>query len=137
MEKDIWLYLAKLAGAAAGAMISLVYLVPKGRREAASRFVVGLLSGLVFGSAVGAALAERFGLAGSDPGDGDRADRIGRRQPLGLVGARRAVAHRRAVRPRVSRRSFSRRGASDNNGRRGRTWIRAQGRSHGRRNTPV
>ena len=44
MEKDIWLYLAKLAGAAAGAMISLVYLVPKGRREAASRFLVGLAS---------------------------------------------------------------------------------------------
>lgn len=64
MEKDIWLYAARLAGAVAGAMISLVYLVPKGRREAASRFVVGLVSGLVFGSVAGAALAERFGLSG-------------------------------------------------------------------------
>ena len=64
MDKDISLYLAKLAGAAAGAMISLVYLMPKGRREAASRFLVGLVSGLVFGGAAGAALAERFGLAG-------------------------------------------------------------------------
>lgn len=64
MEKDIWLYLAKLAGAAAGAMISLVYLVPKGGREAVSRFVVGLVFGLVFGDAFGAAIAGYFGLRG-------------------------------------------------------------------------
>ena len=64
MDKDISLYLAKLAGAAAGAMISLVYLMPKGRREALSRFFIELARGLVFGGAAGAALAERFELAG-------------------------------------------------------------------------
>ena len=64
MEKDVWLYLAKITGAAAGAMISLVYLLPKGHREAVSRFFVGLVFGLVFGSAFGAAIAERFGLQG-------------------------------------------------------------------------
>ena len=116
----------KLAGAAAGAMISLVYLVPKGRREAVSRFVVGLLSGLVFGSAVGAALAERFGLAGRISGDRDRADRLRRRQPLRLVGARRAVAHRRAVRPRVSRPPVPAGEPRTTNGQRGEPWIRAQ-----------
>ena len=64
MEKDLWLYVVKLAGAAAGAMISLVYLLPRGRREAVSRFFVGLVFGLVFGGAFGAAIADRFGLRG-------------------------------------------------------------------------
>lgn len=63
MDKDIWIYLAKASGALAGALISLVYLLPKGRREAVSRFVTGGVSGLVFGGATGAALAERFGVA--------------------------------------------------------------------------
>ena len=64
MEKDISLYLAKLAGATAGAMISLVYLVPKGGREALSRFFIGLVFGLVFGDAFGAAIVGRFNLGG-------------------------------------------------------------------------
>lgn len=63
MDKEIGFWLAKSIGATAGAMISLVYLLPKSRREAASRFVTGLIAGLVFGGAAGAALAERLGVA--------------------------------------------------------------------------
>ena len=60
--QEAWPILAKLAGALAGALISLVYLVPKSGREAVSRFVTGLVSGLVFGGATGMALAERLGV---------------------------------------------------------------------------
>lgn len=62
MDKEMWIYVAKAAGAMAGALISLAYLLPKGPREAASRFVTGVISGLVFGGSVGVALAERFGV---------------------------------------------------------------------------
>lgn len=64
MDKELWIGLAKLTGALAGAAVSLVYLLPKGPREAASRFFTGVICGLVFGGATGAALAERFGVAG-------------------------------------------------------------------------
>lgn len=56
--QELWLWLAKALGAVAGALISLVYLLPKGRREAASRFFIGVVSGLVFGGSAGMALAD-------------------------------------------------------------------------------
>lgn len=56
------MWAAKGAGAIAGSAISLAYLLPSGRREAALRFFVGLVSGLVFGSVTGLALARRLGL---------------------------------------------------------------------------
>ena len=50
-------------GASAGAAVSLVYMLPADRREAASRFVAGLVSGLVFGGPAGVLLAGRLGIA--------------------------------------------------------------------------
>ncbi|WP_137132097.1 DUF6107 family protein [Rhizobium sp. FY34] len=61
---DGGLMAAKLAGAAAGAWVSLVYLVPKSGREAASRFLTGLSCGVMFGGPVGLWLVERLGLSG-------------------------------------------------------------------------
>lgn len=66
---DPGLWMARAAGSAAGAGISLVYLLPKSRREAASRFVTGLACGMIFGGPTGLWLAERLGIGGqlSDP----------------------------------------------------------------------
>ena len=44
---------AKTIGALAGSAISVAYILPKGRREAAVRFAIGMVSGLVFGGAAG------------------------------------------------------------------------------------
>ncbi|WP_312402543.1 DUF6107 family protein [Rhizobium sp.] len=55
---------AKTAGAFAGAGVSLIYLLPKSRREAASRFATGMTCGLIFGGPTGLWLAERLGLSG-------------------------------------------------------------------------
>lgn len=52
-------------GASAGAAISLVYMLPRGPREAASRFLTGIASGMIFGGPAGTFLAERMGLTGS------------------------------------------------------------------------
>lgn len=57
------LWLAKSAGALAGAAISLAWLLPKGRREAALRFLASMSAGLVFGGTAGLALANRLGIA--------------------------------------------------------------------------
>ncbi|MEZ5872404.1 MAG: DUF6107 family protein [Nitratireductor sp.] len=51
------LLLAKLAGALSGAAISLAYMLPKGRREAALRFFTGFAAGMVFGYPAGLKLA--------------------------------------------------------------------------------
>jgi hypothetical protein len=59
------LWLAKMAGALAGSAISLAYLLPKGRREAALRFLASMSAGLVFGGTAGLAVAKRLGVAGS------------------------------------------------------------------------
>lgn len=55
---------AKTAGAFAGAGVSLIYLLPKSRWEAASRFLTGMTCGLIFGGPTGLWLAERLGLSG-------------------------------------------------------------------------
>jgi hypothetical protein len=59
-----WLWLAKALGAVAGSAISLAYILPQGRREAAARFAVGLVSGLVFGGAAGLKIAAELGIEG-------------------------------------------------------------------------
>ena len=59
-----WLWAAKGAGALAGSAISLAYLLPRGRREAALRFAVGVVSGLVFGGTVGVKIATELGIDG-------------------------------------------------------------------------
>lgn len=63
MAQDLALWAAKAAGAVAGALISLVYLLPKSRREAAGRFFIGVAAGMIFGGAAGAALSDRLDLA--------------------------------------------------------------------------
>lgn len=64
LSETAWLWLAKGAGAVAGSAISLAYLLPSGRREAAIRFAVGVVSGLVFGGAAGLKIAQELGIAG-------------------------------------------------------------------------
>ncbi len=62
MNETAWIWLARALGAAAGSAISLAYILPQGRREAAVRFAVGLVSGVVFGGSVGLKISEEFGL---------------------------------------------------------------------------
>lgn len=47
------LWAERLAGSSAGAAVSLIYLLPENRREAAGRFLSGLACGLVFGGPAG------------------------------------------------------------------------------------
>lgn len=58
------LWMERTIGASAGAAISLVYMLPKGRREAISRFLTGLVCGLIFGGPAGVWLAARLGIEG-------------------------------------------------------------------------
>lgn len=57
-----WLWVAKGAGAVAGSAISLAYVLPRGRREAALRFITGTVCGLVFGGTVGLKIASELEL---------------------------------------------------------------------------
>ncbi len=57
-----WLWAAKGAGAVAGSAISLAYILPQGRREAAVRFAVGVVCGLVFGGTAGLKIAVELGI---------------------------------------------------------------------------
>lgn len=50
-------------GASAGAAVSLVYMLPADHREAACRFLAGVISGLVFGGPAGVLIAARLGIA--------------------------------------------------------------------------
>lgn len=52
----------KVFGAVAGSAISVAYLLPTGRRDAAVRFMTGAVTGLVFGGPAGLMLADRLGL---------------------------------------------------------------------------
>lgn len=54
---------ARLVGALAGSAISLVYLLPKGRREAAIRFLTGVACGLIFGGPVGLWIVRKLDVA--------------------------------------------------------------------------
>lgn len=56
-------WMERTFGATAGAAVSLVYMLPADRREAACRFVAGAVSGLVFGGPAGVLLAGRLGIA--------------------------------------------------------------------------
>lgn len=49
--------LAKFVGAVFGSAISLAYILPRGRREAALRFATGLAAGMVFGTVAGLKIA--------------------------------------------------------------------------------
>ncbi len=62
MTDTTWLWTAKAAGAAAGSAISIAYVLPGDRREAAIRFAVGVASGLVFGGTAGLKIAVELGI---------------------------------------------------------------------------
>jgi hypothetical protein len=64
LGNDPGVWAAKVVGATAGAGISIIYLLPKSRREAASRFVTGISCGLIFGAPTGLWLEARLGIAG-------------------------------------------------------------------------
>ena len=87
MSQTAWIWLAKGAGAVAGSAISLAYILPHGRREAAARFAVGVVCGLVFGGTAGLKIATELGIAGRDRTGRDDADGLGGREPVRLVGA--------------------------------------------------
>jgi len=57
-----WLWAAKGAGAVAGSAVSLAYILPQGRRDAAARFAVGVVCGLVFGGTAGLKIAVELGV---------------------------------------------------------------------------
>lgn len=59
------LWLAKGTGAMVGSAISLAYILPHHRREAAIRFAVGVACGLVFGGTAGLKIATELGIAGT------------------------------------------------------------------------
>ncbi|MEO0496265.1 MAG: DUF6107 family protein, partial [Pseudomonadota bacterium] len=62
--EPISLWVAKLLGAAVGSSISIAYLLPKSRREAALRLAIGIAVGLTFGGPVGVKMALHLGLRG-------------------------------------------------------------------------
>lgn len=62
VSQDAWLWAAKGAGAVAGSAVSLAYILPQGRREAAVRFAVGVVCGLVFGGTAGLKIAVELGV---------------------------------------------------------------------------
>lgn len=61
----LWLFAAKAAGAVSGSAISLAYVLPKGRREAALRFFTGLAAGMIFGTSAGLKIAEYLDISQS------------------------------------------------------------------------
>ncbi len=60
---DTSLWATRLVGASAGAAVSLIYLLPKTRREAAMRFFTGLACGLIFGGPTGVWASERLNVS--------------------------------------------------------------------------
>lgn len=59
---DAWVWAARGGGSVAGSAISLVYMLPRGKREAAARFAVGVVCGLVFGGTAGLKIAVWLGI---------------------------------------------------------------------------
>ena len=62
MDPDPAMLAARIAGAIAGALVTLAYMMPKSAREATARGFAGIASGLVFGGPAGVALAQRLGV---------------------------------------------------------------------------
>lgn len=58
------LWFVKLAGASIGSSISIAYLLPRTRREAALRLLTGMAVGMTFGAPVGLKIAQELHLEG-------------------------------------------------------------------------
>ncbi|MFD0915872.1 DUF6107 family protein [Pseudahrensia aquimaris] len=56
------LMLAKIFGAVAGSLVSLAYILPRNRREAALRFTVGTVCGFALGIPAGLKAADALGI---------------------------------------------------------------------------
>lgn len=56
------LWVAKIIGALAGSAISIAYVLPRGRRDAAIRFATGVAGGMVLGTTVGAYVSHELGI---------------------------------------------------------------------------
>ena len=65
LPESVYLLLAKFFGSVAGSAVSIAYMLPSGKREAVLRFVIGVIAGLVFGSATGLKIAIELGIAES------------------------------------------------------------------------
>lgn len=63
LPETVWLWSAKIVGAILGSAISIAYILPKGRREAAIRFAVGVSIGFVFGPLAANQLSTYFVLS--------------------------------------------------------------------------
>ena len=63
-SETTWIWFAKMVGAMAGSAVSLAYMLPHGKREAAIRFAVGIICGMVFGGAAGVKISETLALGG-------------------------------------------------------------------------
>ena len=86
LSNDAGLWATRALGASAGAAVSLVYLLPKSRREAASRFFTGLACGTIFGGPTGIWIAERLALADRLSASEVVLSGVGGGRPLCLVG---------------------------------------------------
>lgn len=63
LPDSVWLLIAKCIGAIAGSAVSIAYMLPRGRREAALRFAIGITAGMVFGTTVGLKVADEMGIS--------------------------------------------------------------------------
>ncbi|MDQ0319599.1 putative MFS family arabinose efflux permease [Pararhizobium capsulatum DSM 1112] len=61
---DPGLWAANALGAAAGAAVSLVYMLPRSKQEAVSRFFTGMACGLIFGAPTGVWIVGWLGIDG-------------------------------------------------------------------------
>lgn len=61
-SETAFVWFAKIVGAVAGSAVSLAYMLPNGKREAAIRFAVGIICGMIFGGAAGVKIAETLSL---------------------------------------------------------------------------
>lgn len=57
-----WEWVVKLLGAVLGSAVSIAYVLPKGRQEAAIRFLVGVMIGVTFGNITGQKIVETLEL---------------------------------------------------------------------------
>ncbi|MEP7456987.1 DUF6107 family protein [Phyllobacterium sp. SB3] len=65
-----WILAAKAAGAIAGSAVSLAYMLPRDKSDAAIRFIVGIVCGLAFGGVAGIKIAAELDIRGQ-LGDGE------------------------------------------------------------------